>query len=123
MAEVWARSPLRDSITTMSMTRFSLRRRAALLRANENLGIDIHLCNEVNGTKDRFRSCVRGLGKLRNVREAIEVVREPRTVFRGNGATIEYPSMRHLSNLESVRTYEVHTLILGGTITGIPAFR
>jgi glutaryl-CoA dehydrogenase len=66
-------------------------------------------------------------GKLNNVREAIEIAREARTVFGGNGVTLDYPPMRHMSNLESVRTYEgtdeVHTLILGGTITGIPAFR
>ena len=66
-------------------------------------------------------------GKLNNVREAIEIAREARTVFGGNGVTLEYPPMRHMSNLESVRTYEgtdeVHTLILGGAITGIPAFR
>jgi len=67
------------------------------------------------------------LGKLNNVREAIEVAREARTVLGGNGVTLEYPVMRHMNNLESVRTYEgtdeVHTLILGNAITGIPAFR
>ena len=67
------------------------------------------------------------LGKLNNVREAIEIAREARTVFGGNGVTLDHPPMRHMSNLESVRTYEgtdeVHTLILGNTITGIPAFR
>jgi glutaryl-CoA dehydrogenase len=66
-------------------------------------------------------------GKLNNVREAIEVAREARTVFGGNGVTLDYPPMRHMSNLESVRTYEgtdeVHTLVLGGAITGIAAFR
>ena len=66
-------------------------------------------------------------GKLNNVREAIEIARESRTVFGGNGVTLDYPPMRHMSNLESVRTYEgtdeVHTLILGGAITGVPAFR
>jgi glutaryl-CoA dehydrogenase len=66
-------------------------------------------------------------GKLNNVREAIEIAREARTVFGGNGVTLDYPPMRHMSNLESVRTYEgtdeVHTLILGGAITGTPAFR
>jgi glutaryl-CoA dehydrogenase len=66
-------------------------------------------------------------GKLNNVREAIEIAREARTVFGGNGVTLDYPPMRHMSNLESVRTYEgtdeVHTLILGGAVTGIPAFR
>jgi glutaryl-CoA dehydrogenase len=66
-------------------------------------------------------------GKLNNVREAIEIAREARTVFGGNGVTLDYSPMRHMSNLESVRTYEgtdeVHTLILGGAITGIQAFR
>ena len=66
-------------------------------------------------------------GKLNNVREAIEIAREARTVFGGNGVTLDYPPMRHMSNLESVRTYEgtdeVHTLILGNAITGISAFR
>jgi glutaryl-CoA dehydrogenase len=66
-------------------------------------------------------------GKLNNVREAIEIAREARTVFGGNGVTLDHPPMRHMSNLESVRTYEgtdeVHTLILGGAITGIQAFR
>jgi glutaryl-CoA dehydrogenase len=66
-------------------------------------------------------------GKLNNVREAIEIAREARTVFGGNGVTLDYPPMRHMGNLESVRTYEgtdeVHTLILGGAITGISAFR
>jgi glutaryl-CoA dehydrogenase len=66
-------------------------------------------------------------GKLNNVREAIGVAREARTILGGNGVTLEYPVMRHASNLESVRTYEgtdeVHTLILGQALTGIPAFR
>ena len=67
------------------------------------------------------------LGKLNNVREAIEVAREARTVFGGNGVTLDHPPMRHMANLESVRTYEgtdeVHTLILGNAITGIQSFR
>lgn len=66
-------------------------------------------------------------GKLNNVREAIEIAREARTILGGNGVTLDYPVMRHANNLESVRTYEgtdeVHTLILGNAITGIPAFR
>jgi glutaryl-CoA dehydrogenase len=66
-------------------------------------------------------------GKLNNVREAIEIAREARTILGGNGVTLDYPVMRHMNNLESVRTYEgtdeVHTLILGNAITGISAFR
>ncbi|MDQ1055133.1 glutaryl-CoA dehydrogenase [Arthrobacter sp. SORGH_AS 212] len=67
------------------------------------------------------------LGKLNNVREAIRIAREARTILGGNGITLDYPPLRHAANLESVRTYEgtdeVHTLILGQHITGLPAFR
>ncbi len=67
------------------------------------------------------------VGKLNNVREAIEIAREARTILGGNGITLDYPMMRHANNLESVRTYEgtdeVHTLILGNVITGTPAFK
>ena len=67
------------------------------------------------------------LGKLNNVREAIRIAREARTILGGNGITLDYPPLRHAANLESVRTYEgtdeVHTLILGQHITGIGAFR
>jgi glutaryl-CoA dehydrogenase len=67
------------------------------------------------------------LGKLNNVREAIKIAREARTILGGNGITLDYAPMRHAANLESVRTYEgtdeVHTLVLGQHITGLPAFR
>jgi glutaryl-CoA dehydrogenase len=66
------------------------------------------------------------LGKLNNSREAIKICREARTIFGGNGITLEYSPLRHANNLESVRTYEgtdeVHTLILGNHITGVSAF-
>lgn len=67
------------------------------------------------------------LGKLNNVREALSIAREARTILGGNGITLDYSPLRHAANLESVRTYEgtdeVHTLILGQHITGLPAFR
>ena len=66
------------------------------------------------------------LGKLNNVREALQVAREARTILGANGITLEYPVIRHANNLESVLTYEgtseIHTLILGETITGHKAF-
>lgn len=66
-------------------------------------------------------------GKLNNVREALAVCREARSILGGNGITLDYSPLRHANNLESVRTYEgtdeVHTLILGQHLTGIPAFR
>ncbi len=65
-------------------------------------------------------------GKLNNVREAIAIAREARTILGANGITLEYPVIRHANNLESVLTYEgtseIHTLILGKAITGLEAF-
>ncbi|MEV7768386.1 acyl-CoA dehydrogenase family protein [Microbacterium sp. NPDC086615] len=67
------------------------------------------------------------VAKLANTRAAIAVVRKARTILGGNGVTAEYSPMRHAANLESVRTYEgtdeIHTLVLGAHLTGIPAFR
>jgi glutaryl-CoA dehydrogenase len=65
-------------------------------------------------------------GKLNNVRTAIAIARQARTILGGNGVALEYSPMRHASNLEGVRTYEgtdeIHMLIMGRAITGIPAF-
>jgi glutaryl-CoA dehydrogenase len=67
------------------------------------------------------------LGKMANVRTAIEIARQARTILGANGITLEYPVIRHANNLESVLTYEgteeIHTLALGHAITGIPAYR
>ncbi|HEY9308268.1 MAG TPA: acyl-CoA dehydrogenase family protein [Microbacterium sp.] len=66
------------------------------------------------------------LGKLNNVREAIAIAREARTILGGDGVLLEHSPIRHAANLESVRTYEgtdeVHTLILGQHLTGLDAF-
>src|SRR5262249_29176566 len=66
------------------------------------------------------------LGKLKNVREAVRIAREARSILGANGITLEYPVIRHMNNLESVLTYEgtseIHTLILGQAITGRSAF-
>jgi glutaryl-CoA dehydrogenase len=67
------------------------------------------------------------LGKLANVRAALDVARSARTVLGANGITLEYPVMRHASNLETVLTYEgteeVHALTVGNAVTGLNAFR
>jgi glutaryl-CoA dehydrogenase len=67
------------------------------------------------------------LGKLNNVREAIAIARECRTILGAAGITTEYPVMRHANNLESVLTYEgtseVHQLVIGKAVTGESAFR
>lgn len=67
------------------------------------------------------------LGKLNNVREAIEICRTARTILGANGISLEFPVIRHANNLESVLTYEgtveMHTLVLGQALTGVAAFR
>lgn len=64
--------------------------------------------------------------KLNNVREALGIARQARTILGANGVTLEYPIIRHMNNLESVLTYEgtseIHTLIVGQAITGTAAF-
>ncbi|MGJ6962767.1 acyl-CoA dehydrogenase family protein [Streptosporangium sp. G11] len=66
-------------------------------------------------------------GKLANVRAALDIARQARSILGGNGITLEYPVIRHMNNLESVLTYEgteeIHTLVLGEALTGIPAYR
>ena len=66
------------------------------------------------------------MGKLSNVREALGVAREARTILGASGITLEYPVIRHMNNLESVLTYEgtseIHTLIIGQALTGLRAF-
>jgi glutaryl-CoA dehydrogenase len=66
------------------------------------------------------------MAKRHNVRMALRVAREARTILGAYGITLEYHAMRHAANLESVDTYEgtydVHTLILGRDITGFDAF-
>ncbi len=66
------------------------------------------------------------LGKLNNVREALAIAREARTILGANGITLEYPVIRHMNNLESVLTYEgtseIHMLVLGEAVTGLRAF-
>jgi glutaryl-CoA dehydrogenase len=66
------------------------------------------------------------LGKLNNVREALAIARECRTILGASGITLEYPVLRHANNLESVLTYEgtseVHQLVIGQALTGENAF-
>jgi glutaryl-CoA dehydrogenase len=66
------------------------------------------------------------IGKLNNSREALKIARTSRGIHGANGITLEYPIMRHMTNLESVITYEgteeIHTLLIGQTLTGIRAY-
>ncbi|MFF0447904.1 acyl-CoA dehydrogenase family protein [Streptomyces sp. NPDC004609] len=67
------------------------------------------------------------IGKLNNVNKALDICRTARTVLGANGISLEYPVIRHMTNLESVLTYEgtpeMHKLVIGQAMTGLPAFR
>jgi len=77
-------------------------------------------------TEGKIRPSHISMIKRHNARAALEIARNCRDILGGNGVTLEYPIMRHMLNLETVSTYEgthdVHTLVLGQEITGIPAF-
>ena len=66
------------------------------------------------------------MGKLNNVREALAIARQCRTILGANGISLEYPVLRHANNLESVLTYEgtseIHQLVIGQALTGHSAF-
>jgi glutaryl-CoA dehydrogenase len=66
------------------------------------------------------------LAKRANVDMATNVAREARRLLGANGILVEYHSMRHMANLESVYTYEgthdIHSLVLGQTLTGLAAY-
>jgi glutaryl-CoA dehydrogenase len=93
------------------------------------LGKGMLLALHLGRLKDsgRLRPEQVSLGKLNNVREAIAIARECRTILAANGVTLEYPVIRHANNLESVLTYEgtseVHQLVIGQALTGESAFR
>ncbi|MDR7523250.1 MAG: acyl-CoA dehydrogenase family protein [Armatimonadota bacterium] len=74
----------------------------------------------------RMRYTQVSLAKRNNVRTALEIARAARSILGASGITLEYHSMRHAANLESVDTYEgtydIHTLILGRDLTGLDAF-
>jgi glutaryl-CoA dehydrogenase len=96
-----------------------------MVRVNKGTLVALHL----GRMKDagNLSSAQVSFGKMDNVREALWIAREARSVLGANGITLEYPVIRHMNNLESVYTYEgtneVHTLVLGQAITGLSAFR
>lgn len=94
------------------------------VRMSQGLTLALHL--------GRLKDCGQltpehvSIGKLANVRTAIEICRSARTILGANGISLEYPVIRHMTNLESVLTYEgteeVHALIIGKALTGLAAF-
>jgi glutaryl-CoA dehydrogenase len=102
---------------------------AKLADMSLELGKGMLLALQLGRLKDagKLRPEQVSLGKLNNVREAIAIARECRTLLGAAGITLEYPVLRHANNLESVLTYEgtseVHQLVIGQALTGVGAFR
>lgn len=86
------------------------------------------LCLQLGRLKDKGKARFTqiSMAKRNNVCEALEIARLARDILGANGILGEYPIMRHMANLESVKTYEgthdIHTLILGHDITGLEAY-
>jgi glutaryl-CoA dehydrogenase len=95
-----------------------------LLELNKGVLLALHLGRMKD--EGRLRPEHVSVGKLNNVREALAIAREARTILGANGITLEYPVIRHMNNLESVLTYEgtseIHMLVLGQALTGLDAF-
>jgi glutaryl-CoA dehydrogenase len=95
-----------------------------LLELNKGALLALHLGRAKDG--GRLHPSQVSLAKLNNVREALAIAREARTILGANGVTLEYPVIRHMNNLESVLTYEgtseMHALVVGKEITGLGAF-
>jgi glutaryl-CoA dehydrogenase len=87
------------------------------------------LALQVGRLKDRGRADFAHVSMLKrnNVKMALDVARDARDILGANGVADEYPVFRHMCNLESVYTYEgthnIHTLIIGERVTGIPAYK
>jgi len=86
------------------------------------------LCLQLGRLKDegKLKPAHVSMAKRNNVRKALEIARTARTILGANGISGEYQSMRHMCNLETVDTYEgtyeIHTLVVGDALTGIPAY-
>jgi glutaryl-CoA dehydrogenase len=86
------------------------------------------LCLQLGRLKDegKLKFSQVSMAKRNNVRKALEIARTARSILGANGISGEYQSMRHMCNLETVDTYEgtyeIHTLIIGNELTGIPAY-
>ncbi len=91
---------------------------------NKGLLLALHLGRMKD--EGRLRPQHVSMGKLNNVREALGIAREARSILGASGITLEYPVIRHMNNLESVLTYEgtneIHTLIVGEALTGMRAY-
>ncbi|QRY43024.1 acyl-CoA dehydrogenase family protein [Mycolicibacterium boenickei] len=110
-------------LTSYQLTQEKLANMTVELGKGMLLAIHLGRIKDADGARPEQIS----LGKLNNVREALAIARECRTLLGGSGITLEYSPLRHANNLESVLTYEgtseMHLLSIGKALTGQAAFR
>jgi glutaryl-CoA dehydrogenase len=111
-------------IASFQLTQGKLASMAVRLYQAQLLALHLGRLKESAGRLEPVQVSV---GKMANVRTAIDIAREARAILGANGVTLEYPIMRHASNLEAVLTYEgteeIHALAIGQALTGISAYR
>ncbi|EIE76391.1 hypothetical protein G6F46_003228 [Rhizopus delemar] len=99
-----------------------------LADANTEIALGLQACVQVGRLKDENELAIEMISMIKrnSCGKALQIARECRDMLGGNGISDEYHVIRHAANLEAVNTYEgthdVHALILGKAITGIPAF-
>jgi glutaryl-CoA dehydrogenase len=110
-------------ISGFQLTQRKLADMAVSLNAGMLLALHLAKLKEAG----RIRPEQVSVGKLNNVRTALDIARECRTILGANGISLEYAPLRHANNLESVLTYEgteeIHALVVGQALTGRSAFR
>jgi glutaryl-CoA dehydrogenase len=118
-----ARTQFDRPISAFQLTQRKLADMAVSLNTAMLLAVHLGRLKE----RGRIRPEQISVGKLNNVREAIAIARECRTILGANGVSLEYSPLRHANNLESVLTYEgtseIHTLVIGQALTGQSAYR
>ncbi|GIE26977.1 glutaryl-CoA dehydrogenase [Actinoplanes italicus] len=118
-----ARVQFGKPIAAFQLTQQKLADMAVDLNTAALLALHLGRLKDAGGVKPHQIS----VGKLNNVRRALAIARECRTILGGSGITLEYSPLRHANNLESVLTYEgtseIHTLVIGQTLTGHAAYR
>jgi glutaryl-CoA dehydrogenase len=111
-------------IASFQLTQAKLASMATRLYQAQLLALHLGRLKESLGTLEPVQVSI---GKMVNVRTAIDIAREARTILGANGVTLEYPVIRHENNLEAVLTYEgteeIHALAIGQALTGISAYR
>jgi glutaryl-CoA dehydrogenase len=118
-----ARIQFGKPIAAFQLTQQKLADMAVDLNTAALLALHLGRLKDAGGVKPHQIS----VGKLNNVRRALAIARECRTILGGSGITLEYSPLRNANNLESVLTYEgtseIHTLVIGQALTGHAAYR